>query len=50
MPGVESQLGSHVRISLNVGITRAQLGQVAGVLADAGFPDAAERMTAALAS
>lgn len=48
MPGVESQLRSHIAISLNVGLTAAQLHEVAGVLADAGQPDAARRTRAAL--
>lgn len=32
MPGVESQLQSHMRISLNVGLSAAQLGEVADVV------------------
>ena len=41
MPGVESQLLSHIRVSMNVGLTAAQLRQVADVLAEAGQADAA---------
>jgi alkylhydroperoxidase/carboxymuconolactone decarboxylase family protein YurZ len=48
MPGVESQLLSHVAISMNVGVTAAQLREVAQVLADAGQADAAARTRAAL--
>jgi alkylhydroperoxidase/carboxymuconolactone decarboxylase family protein YurZ len=48
MPGVESQLLSHVAISMNVGVTTAQLREVAQVLADAGQADAAARTRAAL--
>ena len=36
IPGVESQLQSHVRISMNVGLTASQLSQVARVLAQSG--------------
>ena len=49
MPGVESQLLSHVAISMNVGVTAAQLREVAQVLAQAGQADAAARTRAALA-
>ena len=48
MPGVESQLLSHVGVSMNVGLTAAQLRQVAEVLAEAGQADAARRTRAAL--
>jgi 4-carboxymuconolactone decarboxylase len=48
MTGVESQLQSHIRISLNVGLTGAQLRQLADVLADRGQPDAARRARAAI--
>jgi 4-carboxymuconolactone decarboxylase len=48
MTGVESQLQSHIRISLNVGLTGAQLRQLADVLADRGHPDAARRARAAI--
>ena len=48
IPGVESQLQSHVRISMNVGLTASQLSQVARVLAESGDRDAAGRVEAAL--
>jgi 4-carboxymuconolactone decarboxylase len=48
MSGVESQLQSHVRISLNVGLTGAQLSQLAAALADSGQPEAARRAQAAI--
>lgn len=48
MPGVESQLLSHVGISMNIGMTPAQLRDVAQVLAQAGQGDAAGRTRAAL--
>jgi 4-carboxymuconolactone decarboxylase len=48
MPGVESQLQSHIRISLNVGLTGAQLRQLADVLAERGQPEAARRARAAI--
>jgi 4-carboxymuconolactone decarboxylase len=48
MPGIESQLLSHVAISMNVGVTAAQLREVALVLAEAGQADAAARTRAAL--
>jgi alkylhydroperoxidase/carboxymuconolactone decarboxylase family protein YurZ len=48
LSGAESQLQSHVRISMNVGLTAAQLRQVADALARAGQPDAAQRAQAAL--
>ena len=48
MPGVESQLLSHVVISMNVGVTAAQLREVAQVLAEAGQADAAARTRTAL--
>ncbi|WPB59515.1 carboxymuconolactone decarboxylase family protein [Xylophilus sp. GOD-11R] len=49
MSGVESQLLSHVRVSLNVGITADQLAQAAQALSIAGHADAAARLQAALA-
>ena len=49
MTGVESQLLSHIRISMNVGLTAAQLAQVADALAARGHGDAARRLRAALA-
>jgi len=48
MPGVESQLQSHVAISMNVGLTAAQLLQLADVLAERGQPEAARRARAAV--
>jgi 4-carboxymuconolactone decarboxylase len=48
MQGVEPQLQSHVRISLNVGLTGAQLGQLADALAAGGQPEAARRARAAI--
>jgi alkylhydroperoxidase/carboxymuconolactone decarboxylase family protein YurZ len=34
LPGAESQLQAHMRISMNVGLTAGQLRQLAQVLAD----------------
>jgi 4-carboxymuconolactone decarboxylase len=48
MPGVESQLQSHIAVSLNVGLTAAQLGQLADVLAERGQAQAAQRTRAAI--
>lgn len=48
--GVASQLQAHIRISLNVGLTIAQLKQLAAKLADAGQTDAGQRLQAALDS
>ena len=48
MPGVESQLLSHIAVSMNVGLTAAQLRQVADALVKAGQADAARRTQAAL--
>ena len=48
MSGVESQLQAHIRISMNVGLTPAQLRDLAQVLAQAGQADAAGRTRAAL--
>jgi alkylhydroperoxidase/carboxymuconolactone decarboxylase family protein YurZ len=48
MPGVESQLQAHIRISMNVGLTAPQLRQLADVLAERGQADAARRARAAL--
>jgi len=48
LPGVESQLLSHIAVSMNVGLTAAQLRQVADVLAEVGQVDAATRTRAAL--
>lgn len=49
MPGVESQLQSHVAFSMNVGLTAPQLRQLADGLAQGGYPDAATRARAAIA-
>ena len=43
LAGVESQLQSHIRISMNVGLTASQLRQLADVLADRGQTEAASR-------
>lgn len=48
LSGVESQLQSHVRISMNVGLNAAQLRQLVQVLADQGLPAAAGRVEEAL--
>jgi alkylhydroperoxidase/carboxymuconolactone decarboxylase family protein YurZ len=48
LSGVESQLQSHVRISMNVGLTAAQLRGAADVLAQRGQGEAARRVHAAL--
>lgn len=49
LPGAESQLQSHMRISMNVGITQGQLRQLAQVLNERVDADAARRATQALA-
>lgn len=48
MPGVESQLQAHIRISLNVGLGARQLREVAQGLAKRGDADAARRVQTAL--
>lgn len=48
MSGVESQLQAHIRISMNVGLSAAELRQVAQVLTDRGLPAAARRVEEAL--
>jgi 4-carboxymuconolactone decarboxylase len=48
LPGVESQLQSHVRIAMNVGLTAPQLRSAADVLAARGFREAAGRVVSAL--
>jgi alkylhydroperoxidase/carboxymuconolactone decarboxylase family protein YurZ len=48
LPGVESQLQSHVRISMNVGLTALQLRSAAEVLEQRGHPDAAARTRSAV--
>ncbi len=47
-PGVEAQLRSHMRASMRVGLTAAQLRQLTQVLAERGDKQAAERADAAL--
>lgn len=49
MPGVESQLRSHVGFSMNIGLTAEQLRQLADVLAQSGRPEAAGRARFAIA-
>ncbi|MES2363145.1 MAG: carboxymuconolactone decarboxylase family protein [Pseudomonadota bacterium] len=49
LQGAESQLQSHMGISMNVGITAAQLSQLAQVLEDQVNTDAAQRCREALA-
>jgi 4-carboxymuconolactone decarboxylase len=48
LSGVESQLESHIRISMNVGITIAQLQHLSDVLAEQGPREAAPRIRAAI--
>lgn len=48
LPGVEPQLQAHIRISMNVGLSAAQLRQLAQVLAERGQAEAAERAGAAM--
>ncbi len=48
IPGLEPQLSAHLRISMNVGLTAAQLGQLADGLAKQGDADAAARTRSAL--
>jgi 4-carboxymuconolactone decarboxylase len=48
MPGVESQLQAHMRISMNIGLTAAQLCQAGKILAERVDADAAERARKAL--
>lgn len=48
LPGLESQLQAHMRISMNVGLTVNQLRQVVQVLTDQGDADAARRAREAL--
>ena len=47
-PGVDAQLRSHMRASMRVGLTAAQLRQLTQVLAERGDKQAAERADAAL--
>lgn len=48
LSGVESQLQSHIAVSMNVGLTAAQLRQLADALAERGQPEAAQRTRSAL--
>jgi 4-carboxymuconolactone decarboxylase len=48
MPGVESQLQAHIRISMNVGLTETQLRNAADALAEHGHADAARRTRSAI--
>jgi alkylhydroperoxidase/carboxymuconolactone decarboxylase family protein YurZ len=48
LPGVDPQLQAHIRISLNVGLSAAQLRRLAQVLGECGQQEAAERVRAAL--
>lgn len=48
LPGLEPQLESHLKISMNVGLTVQQLHQVASELQTAGEPDGAKRILVAL--
>lgn len=48
MPGLAPQLESHLKISMNVGLTAQQLNQVASELKHRGDQDAAERIVSAL--
>lgn len=48
IPGVESQLQSHMRISMNVGLSADQLRHLGDVLAQRGYSDAARRAREAL--
>jgi alkylhydroperoxidase/carboxymuconolactone decarboxylase family protein YurZ len=48
LSGAESQLQSHIRISLNTGLSVAQLHQVAGALREQGNPAAGARVEVAL--
>ncbi|MCK4120451.1 carboxymuconolactone decarboxylase [Ralstonia pseudosolanacearum] len=48
MPSVEPQLRAHIGISMNVGLTPAQLHQAIQVLAEQGNVEAAQRAQAAL--
>jgi 4-carboxymuconolactone decarboxylase len=48
MTGVESQLLSHIRVSLNVGLTKPQLRSLADTLGERGQHEAAARVRAAV--
>ncbi|SEK85164.1 Uncharacterized conserved protein YurZ, alkylhydroperoxidase/carboxymuconolactone decarboxylase family [Roseateles sp. YR242] len=49
LPGVESQLLAHVRISLHVGLTIGQLSQLADALSASGDTASSQQLNAALA-
>lgn len=48
LPGAEAQLQSHMRVSMNVGLTARQLRQLTQVLADRAGADNARRAREAL--
>lgn len=48
LDGVESQLLSHIRISLNVGLTEPQFRQYATALSERGAPQVGQRVRVAL--
>lgn len=48
LPGVESQLQAHMRISMNIGLSASQLGQLSQTLADRVDAEAARRAHDAL--
>ncbi|NII10972.1 carboxymuconolactone decarboxylase [Oleiagrimonas sp. C23AA] len=48
LPGVEPQVQAHMRISMNVGLSKGQLQQLSQVLADRVTPDAGQRARQAL--
>jgi len=48
LSGVEPQLLSHIRISMNVGLTAGQLAQFGASLSRSGFAEAGQRVRAAL--
>jgi len=48
LPGAESQLQAHMRISMNIGLTAAQLRQLTEVLAARADADMARRAKEAL--
>lgn len=48
LPGAESQLQAHMRISMNIGLTAGQLRQLTGVLAARADADMARRAKEAL--
>ncbi|HSV83383.1 MAG TPA: carboxymuconolactone decarboxylase family protein [Ramlibacter sp.] len=48
LPGVAPQLQAHMRISMNVGLSPAQLSEAANVLTQNGHPEAGQRARSAL--